>query len=210
MNLKKLSLRGQEGPWKDNQGKSAVFISLSRPGLGISETAENSHVTPTPMPSQDNCCSIWTPFPPGLPRCGFLHREERTGTLPPAVRGEVMPPTPLPVLGCARVPSKCLAPCSQASPGPQAPPGLWHVFTRLLGQPTPAQGVCSPLQNLGGSQDGAGGLHGCPKERGHCHCAGLDATPPSDQFTHSFTELAHQSVSRASGDPERGHRTPAH
>ena len=105
MNRKKLSLRGQEGPWKDNQGKSAVFVSLSRSGLGISETTENSQVTPTPMPSQDNCCSVWTPFLPGLPRCGFLHRgEDRHAPSRHERRGDA-PDTP-PSLGICTSPQK--------------------------------------------------------------------------------------------------------
>ena len=207
MNLKKLSLRGQEGPWKDNQGKSAVFVSLSRSGLGISETAENSHVTPTPMPSQDNCCSIWMPFLPGLPRCGFLHREERTGTLPPAMRGDVMPPTPLPVLGSARVPRKWLAPLFSGLPWAPGPSWSLAYFYKAAGTTYSSTGcVQSSPETRGLSGRGrrasrpSKGVGALPPRGSECNAR----PPPSEQFTHAFTELVHQSVSKPSGDPEKG------
>ena len=158
---------------------------------------------PTPMPSRDNC-SIWTPFLPSLPGCGFLHREERTGSTPCPMRGEVMPPSPLPFLGSARFPEKCLAPLFAGLPcGPQAPPGLWRISTRLLEQPTPAS-MCAILFRNSGTLRRGGKAPRLSKGAGHCHAEGPNATLPSGQFIHSFTELVHQSISKPSGDPEKG------
>lgn len=158
---------------------------------------------PTPMPSRDNC-SIQTPFLPALPRCGFLHREERTGSTPCPMRAEVMPPPPLPFLGSPRFPEKCLAPCLQAFPVGLRLLLVSGVFLQgCWNNPHPQACVQSSSETQGLS-GGGGKAPRLSKGAGHRHAEGPHATLPSGQFIHSFTELVHQSISKPSGDPEKG------
>lgn len=156
MNLKKLSPRGQAGPWRDNQGKSAVFASLSRSGLGISETAESSHVTPTP-------CLLGTTvlFGPLSFQLflGVVFCTERRGQAapPPDERRGDAPVTP-PILGFRTSPREV--------PGtPVCRPSLWAsgsscslaYFYKAAGTTHTRKSVCNPLQKLRDSQEGREG-----------------------------------------------------
>lgn len=87
--------------------------------------------------------------------------------LPPAMRGEVMPPTPLPFLGSARVPRKCLAPLFSGLPVGPRPPLVSGMFSQGCWDSLQLHRVCAILfRNSGALRTGQEGFKAVQRSRG--------------------------------------------